>query len=284
MEFFTKSKTFLIGEYSVLFGGKAIVLTTFPEFSLKIEKSENSFINGISEHSPAFLFYLKHIDIFQNISINFFDPHNGGGGFGASSAQFALLYKLYLQLINKKFRIDDFLETYKIMASTEGKVYPSGADCLAQFHNQHIYFDATTNYLTGIQWSFSDISFSIFKTNIKVPTHFHISQLNIEDKLKIKNLEKFTETAKFAISSKNHKLLYYSIQTFYELLCGFGLVIDDTQKIVRRLLDYDFILAAKGCGALGADTIIIIHDKKKLYEVSKIAISLNLKPTINILD
>ncbi|MDR1561005.1 MAG: hypothetical protein LBS23_01475, partial [Holosporaceae bacterium] len=53
-----KCKTFLVGEYSVLFGGSAVLLATNPQFKLQITKNEKSLLVGVPEESPAFLFYM----------------------------------------------------------------------------------------------------------------------------------------------------------------------------------------------------------------------------------
>ncbi len=140
MIFSAGSKTFLVGEYSVLFCGSAVVLSTEPFFTLQCDVGSTNLI-GINELSPAGELYKKHQRLFENLSLTFTDPHNGSGGFGASSAQFALLYKLTLQLSNREFCIKDFLQEYRSFAPNNG-VLPSGADCVCQFLNHNIYFDS----------------------------------------------------------------------------------------------------------------------------------------------
>ena len=50
------SKTFLVGEYSVLFGGSAVVLVTPPRFELRVKSGETNLV-GVEKDSPAGLFY-----------------------------------------------------------------------------------------------------------------------------------------------------------------------------------------------------------------------------------
>ena len=274
----SKSKTFLLGEYSVLFGGCAIVLVTEPEFCMTIKKTPVCHsIAGIKKVSPAFLFYLKHLNLFQDISLEFFDPYNGSGGFGASSAQFVLLYKFYLAATNKTFCANQFLDEYRHISTNKaaGEILPSGADCLAQYCNNHIFFDSANNYFEKIEWPFDDICFSIFKTKKKVATHKHLSELKALDHSEISILNSCVIDAKSSFASKNSELLCKSIQKFYDFSCELGLVIENTQTIIQELLKYDYILAAKGCGALFADTILIIHKKQHLEKVRQICHSCN---------
>lgn len=259
MDFFAKSKTFLVGEYSVLMGASAIVLATPPEFHLRAEKSARGLVNVYGE-TPFLRLYLNHIGFLRNLSIHFTDPHEGRGGFGASSAQFAMLYKLYLSVSNQKFDLKKFLAEYKSL-SEKSRIPPSGADCVTQYFNRHTYFDAGKIEQEEIKWNFEDITISIFKTSMKIPTHSHIASLQKIEDSKLNELNENVQAVKAAIINKNHELLCSGIQNFYEILCSLNLVIENTRTIVEELLKYDQILAAKGCGALCADTIIAVHRK-----------------------
>lgn len=272
MEFFAKSKTFLVGEYSVLFGGSAILLLTDPEFRLNIKKSNSGSINNICRDTPAFLLYKKYINFLHSFSIDFIDPHEGRGGFGASSAQFVMLYKLYLAITNKKFDINELLIEYRSLS----KGYmPSGADCIAQYFNQHTYFNAQKVEAEKIEWTFKNVIISIFKTAVKISTHLHLISLKRIDDGKLNDLNEYVQDTKNAICNGNAELFCSSIQKFYDILCSLGLVIGNTRQIIKKLLCNKEILAVKGCGALSADTIIIVH--KKDTNVCTLAESLGLK-------
>ncbi|MDR0677340.1 MAG: hypothetical protein LBF57_01520 [Holosporaceae bacterium] len=251
MIFSTGSKTFLVGEYSVLFGGSAIVLITPPNFLLTVKKSVISRTERVNECSPASVFYKDHD--FENLHIDFQDPHGGKGGFGASSAQFALFYQLYLKQTNQKFNPHVMLQDYR---KSCGKIHVSGADCFAQFFNHHIFFDSKTTRAEKINWNFSNLDFAIFKTNTKVATHLHLQKLNrISD---ISDLENATIKVKESLLAENEELFAKNVQVFFYILQKKGLVIDRTSTMVEKLLKIDEVRAAKGCGALSADTIIVI--------------------------
>jgi mevalonate kinase len=274
MIFSAKSKTFLLGEYAVLWGGSAIVLITEPEFQLIVEKNAgNSYqLDGIDEGSPAFLFFTQHRDTFQNLRLRFCDPHNGSGGFGASSAQYVLLHQLYRQLTYSPWNIKQFLDEYR--KHCRQSVKPSGADCIAQQENQHVYFNSASNHVEHLNWNFDDLDFAILKTGIKVKTHVHLQQLHRMD---VADLNNIVEKVRESFGDGNSSLLIKNISIFSHLLTEKKLVMDEICHLVSQLLKIKGVLAAKGCGALSADTIIVIFDKRDRENILNFCKNLNLK-------
>lgn len=271
------SKTFLVGEYSVLFGGSAVVLSTEPYFTLRHDVGSTN-LGGINELSPAGKLYKKHQYLFENLSLTFIDPYNGSGGFGASSAQFALLYKLMLQLSNREFCIKDFLQEYRSFVPDNG-VLPSGADCVCQFLNHHIYFDSKTCTAESIEFNLPNIAFAIFKTNFKVATHEHLRTLHSD--FDISELQQCTQNVANGLKTKNEKLVINGINDFFQHLCEMNLILPQTKEIVSQLKKDSVILAAKGCGALGADTVIVLYEKDAKNRVISTANNLGLKTVVS---
>jgi mevalonate kinase len=257
MNFTAGSKTFLVGEYSVLYGGCAVVLITPPAFELRAAVGETSLL-GIEKESPAFRFYESHD--FADLAIEFIDPHNGSGGFGASSAQFVMLYQLYLQLTKRQFDIDLFLNEYKALSECSGRVVPSGADCIAQYFNHHIFFDSQTNNVEKLNWEFPHLDFAIFKTKHKIATHLHLKELRYMD---IAKLQRPILNVKKSFLDNNEQLLIKNTQDFFNFLKDDNLIIDQNIKTVAKLFQIDGVKVAKGCGACGADTILVIFEKQK---------------------
>ncbi len=60
-----------------------------------------------------------------------------------------------------------------------------------------------------------------------------------------------------------------------------NLVLPQTQETVSQLKKDDAISAAKGCGALGADTIIVLYEKDAKNRVMSIANELGLKTDVS---
>ncbi|GHT98782.1 hypothetical protein FACS1894126_4580 [Alphaproteobacteria bacterium] len=276
MIFSTKSKTFLVGEYAVLFGGGAVVLTTDPEFKLTVEHSDCTFLVGINERSPAFSFFLNHVDVFRNLRISFIDPHNGTGGFGASSAQYVLLHQLYRKLTDTVWNFDSFLAEYRSYCGQS--VGPSGADCIAQQENRHIYFKGTSNSIEHMDWNFRDLDFIIFKTGLKVETHTHLQQLPSID---VSSLNVIVENVRDSFIRNDSDMLIKNVMDFFCSLDKMGLVTDRTCSLVNQLLKTKEILAAKGCGAMAADTIIVIFAKKDREKILKVLERFSFWPNPN---
>jgi mevalonate kinase len=264
MNLFTGSKTFLVGEYSVLFGGGAVLLVTPPFFSLKVENGESHLI-GVEDNSPAHNFYKAHD--FNGLSIEFCDPHNKSGGFGASSAQFSLLYRLHLQLtlaqkkFQKEFHLASFLTEYRQLATQSEGIAPSGADCVAQYFNHHIYFDSKNNTVEKLYWNFPNLDFAIFSTKYKIHTHLHLRKLAAFD---AEDLQKCTIGVKRSFMNNESLDLVKNVQAYFDLLVKEHLMLDNSIELVEKLMKIDGVRAAKGCGALGADTIIVIFEKSKV--------------------
>jgi mevalonate kinase len=270
--FLSGSKTFLAGEYAVLFGGSAVVLVTPPEFQLTIKEGKTERF-GIDVGSPADLFYKSHD--FGGISMKFCDPHNGSGGLGASSAQFATLYKLHLQLTGQKFNVESFLDEYKRLSClNEGGVAPSGADCVAQYFNRHIFFNSQTQSTETINWNFPNLDFVVFKTEYKTPTYLHLQKLS---PIRITELENAVLNIKKSFTDANEESLTYNVQIFFNLLKEKNLIMAQIALTVDRLLKIDGVKSAKGCGALGADAIIVIFEKSARSILLKKAQNLGLR-------
>lgn len=277
-----KSKTFLAGEYCVTCGGSAIVLCTPPSFLLEIRKCTESTIRGVRESSPAFAFYRRNFEIFKNLFIKFLDPHHRAGGFGASSAQFAMLYRLKEKLEKISIRnylseeyTGQFLKEYhsitkrmndrSCMRKLDDKntVTPSGADCLAQLHNCNIYFNSSTNVVERIgDWPFKDIDFIIVRTGQKVPTYRHLCQLSADlIKPYEYDMSRVVEEIKTAWQFANSKHFVRGIEKFSEILLDLDLITPETKEILRWVRNINGVMVAKGCGAMGADTVLIVLEE-----------------------
>jgi mevalonate kinase len=274
--FSAKSKTFLVGEYSVLFGGSAILLLTAPEFQLATEKSTKSGESPawLEECPPAYGFYAMHENVFRNFHLEFTDPFRGTGGFGASSAKFVLLYRMYLHLTGNEFHLDPFLAQYRSLS--EGKdtgPQPSGADCVAQLQGCHTFFDAGRRRLGKIDWNFPNVDFAIFKTGLKVATHQHLRHVPTLD---ISRLEECTANVRRGFFELDGDLLARNVQDFFNTLREMRLVLPATSDFVDKFLEVDGVLAAKGCGALSADAILVIFRKGMRDKVNDVGRRLRL--------
>lgn len=278
-KFSCPSKTFLTGEYAVLQGGSGILVGTFPRFEAKVKKvstSQNGFIEGLSPQGPSMDFLKDNIDLFSSYSIHFHDPHEGKGGLGWSSAQFIMLYAMKKWILNDQVlpNIDpkELLEVFLKYAWNGQGWAPSGLDVLCQlkggilqvtapkkFENSKILSVMIEDYQEYINWPFQDISFCLLRTGTKVATHAHLSGLN---SINFSELAKFSKLTGESLKVKDEELFLDCINQFRESLISQYLVDPNSVKLYSMLQDRPEVLAYKGCGALGADVILVITVKE----------------------
>ena len=119
-DFKVPSKTFLLGEYAVLYGGSALVLTHPPFFRIQKTKVPKK---KFHKESPASLLMKKH-GLSQDF--DFIDPHKDGG-FGGSTAEVVASLKNKTNHSFKKI-LEDYLNLF-----SDQFLKPSGADLYAQW-------------------------------------------------------------------------------------------------------------------------------------------------------
>lgn len=265
-----------------MFNGKGILLLTPFEFRLCLSSSDTFHISGIKENSPTYNFFKKHFEIFKNFSIDFYDPYKSQeflqkisknfsyeGGFGSSSAAFALIYKAYLEITKCEFCLDKYYEDFLESSKAKDTIYkPSGADICSQYANNHIIFDGRRKTFENIKLNLKNFGIAIFKTGVKVNTHEHIIRLNSIDPSKLnffanKAIEAILELKNQENQNFLIKNLADSINNFYNEAQKLGIVIESTKKWIDVLMTIDGVLAAKGCGALFADSIVLLFEINK---------------------
>lgn len=270
MKFLIPGKTFLVGEYLALTGGPAILLNTSPCFEVTMD--ENLLKKNIHPDSPAGKFLKYHS---LDTKINFHDPFNGLGGLGASSAEFLGAYLIYCHVNKLNPSLEELLNTYFNFLDTKG-IKPSGYDVLSQSLNHCVYINKNKSEIFNYPWSFEDISFALFHTGRKLKTHLHLNNFIMPDKIKLNELAKITELAQNAFITKNSELLINSINLFNEKLFNLNLIAPHTLEIIQHLKNVPDILAIKGCGAMGADIILIIFENNNREKLFKKLLNCNL--------
>lgn len=212
------SKTFLVGEYAVLNGGPCLLLATEPYFTW-----ENQ---------------------------TFLDPHRGLGGFGASGAKF--VFEAYLQgCLDAAHALKKFRDS---PLSTGG----SGADIVCQYTGGVTYFHPEKNIIEKLDWPFSDLSIFLIHTGHKILTHQHLEKHSNIASLPLAQLQHVVQFVHRAILEKDSTLLLYGISQYHTELDKLGLICDNTHQLLQKIYQRSEVLAAKGCGALGADVILVV--------------------------
>lgn len=260
-------KTFLIGEYLALKGGPSIVLTTAPRFELRVierASQDDEWFNFASQ-SPAGRLLGRHEEKARGYRFEFHDPHRGRGGLGASSAQFALVYAwLYGAEAVRDYA--QLLKMYRECAWSGEGLPPSGADLVAQVTGGVTWFDGNQIDARDLGWPFKNLSFTLLRTGSKLATHEHLKRVDTE--VPYEALREPVSVATRAFENADEEMLIAAVRNAAAILKKAHLCAPHTRQILDELaMKCDWSLAAKGCGAMGADVILIVHERAKASEV-----------------
>lgn len=270
-------KTFLVGEYLALEGGPSILLSTEPRFQLRVTK-KNARSGCFQPGSPAAHLLESNMETQKGWHFEFTDPHKGKGGLGASTAQFALAYA-WLNRITpgnlSKEELSRALESYRKAAWSGEGVAPSGADLIAQLVGRVCRFDGRDNGVTSFDWAFPSLGFTLIRTGVKLATHEH---LKIARVVPIGSLRECADCASSAFEKRDENLLVKAVNECGRVLESAGLATDATIGLLRALRSQvgPAIRAAKGCGAMGADIILVLHDRERSRDIETWAASKDL--------
>lgn len=279
--FSVPGKTFLAGEYLALSGGPTLVFASEPRFELVAEKGVGQ-LNGIHIDSPAGKFIQKHADFFKNFDLSFRDPYQGKGGFGASTAQFLSVYAMNewqdavyhepQQLLDYK----DLLECYYEVAWNGQGTRPSGADLIGQLKGNLTLFEKSAGKISIIPWPFGDLDFALVHTGNKVATHEHLKSLG---SFEASSLEKAFAEIRQGLESQNADALIAGVNNYSSALQALGFTCAETMTLLNEVRQIPGVKAVKGCGALGADVILVVFEKNHKADLEKYLNTKNLSIT-----
>ncbi len=258
MKWSIPAKTFFLGEYAATQGAPAILLTTMPCFEVSL--TDTPYLDGIHHDSPAGRLWFKHG--FQDKGLSWHDPYQGRGGLGASSAQYLGAWLAILAIENKKTSQEALLETYFQTAWQGVGIRPSGYDVLAQSRQRCVYINHQQADYQIWDWPFHDLAFILIHSGQKLATHHHLQSLALP--YDIKMLEKIVLSAKHAFESADSSSLIDAVNAYHESLLQFNLVAALSRQHIERLQILPDVLAIKGCGALGADVLLMLVPAERL--------------------
>lgn len=255
------AKTFLVGEYAALHHQGAILLTTTPCFRITLTQKPG--LTGIHAESPAGRFWQANSETTTTtFGLTFDDPYNGLGGMGASSAQFIGAYLATTFLKKQKPSLDAMLQSYWHFSYQGHGLKPSGYDLIAQSMSTFMAIHHQQRQYNPLNWNFQDIGFLLVHTNQKLATHVHLAQTQIQNDTTI--LHSLVLEAKKAILLQDSHALIAAVNAYHNSLDAMHLVGHNTLQLLTHLKKQSPILAAKGCGALGADILLCIVPKDAL--------------------
>ncbi|WP_413294256.1 hypothetical protein ACLSU7_03965 [Bdellovibrio sp. HCB185ZH] len=281
-------KTFLVGEYLALHGGPTLSALTKPCFELIAQKANYSGKSGeqagslgsIHPESPAGKFILDHSDYFNKFDLQFSDPYQGMGGFGASTAQFLGAYALWMYQeshqigMEAPFDFKHLLSVYQKYAWSGQGTPPSGADLIAQMKGSMCFFEKRKGLVSVAGWPFEDLEFYLIHTGNKVATHEHLKSLKEFDS---SVLEKAAYQVQDAFATANSAELLAGVKAYAQALQSLGFTCEPTLKLLEGIRAVPGVLAAKGCGALGADVLFVLTQKNKSAALEQYCQLVNVK-------
>ncbi|MEO5969245.1 MAG: hypothetical protein ABIQ95_04910 [Bdellovibrionia bacterium] len=267
-------KVILLGEYAVLTGLPALVAAIPPRFQLRVGKSRSA------EHPKSPIGRLKEWaekEHWPELSFNFLDPYKGTGGFGASTAQFALAYRAYMEAIKSAGSGGELAEPlnwksplalYRQLMSDESLV-PSGADLVAQWEGGIVHFNpkalSCSDLSTGFDWSCLLVFSATRLQGRKVPTHEHLERLskqgfpNGASEL-LKSLAQITDEGFSAIRGNDPVKFGKALDAYADTLHRADLEVTGAFEDRMALRQLPGVLGVKGAGALLSDALIIVME------------------------
>ncbi|MCX7978622.1 MAG: hypothetical protein N2578_06420 [Bdellovibrionaceae bacterium] len=252
------AKVFIAGEYLVLNGGPALVACLGPRFELEVSRGSGD-VKGIHPDSPAGKL-LASQSWFSDYDLRFIDPQQGRGGLGASTAQFLFVYALaqWKETVwegNHTLSPWSLLESYQDFAWSGRGKKPSGADLLSQWRGGITKFSPQGRELEAVPWNFSGQKIYFLRTGEKVPTHDHLAELG---DFSSAELERALRRVVRGLSALDLDEFANGIQAYGRELANLGFLTKNSLSLLHDLSWAPGVLAAKGCGAMGADFLLAL--------------------------
>ncbi|MGZ3698062.1 MAG: hypothetical protein ACXWPM_07725 [Bdellovibrionota bacterium] len=254
-------KIFVIGEYAVLDGLPAVVAAVGPRFTFQTQPGASLPFAGASPAGKLADFAKSRGMALPEAS--FEDPHAGRGGFGASTAQFALLYRA---LFPEERSWKPCWELYREL--TASQLPPSGADLLTQWQGGVQCFESASAKVSDVSgdldWSRLLVFSATAKPGRKTATHTHLDELSRSfNEHASERRAAFRSVLSIALSAlKRHDLPLFgeALDEFAEVLARFELEAPSAREDRVALRALPGVIGVKGAGALQTDAMIALMD------------------------
>lgn len=248
------AKTFLIGEYLALDAGPAILLTTKPCFELSLV---NEGALPFHPQSPAGRFCRDHQ---LEHRVIWHDPYHGLGGLGASSAEFIGSFYAYCKLTKRPFNREILLDAYWTYAWSHQGKKPSGYDVIAQTLHDCVMIHQAENDVRTCAWPFEEFGVILVHTRHKLATHEHLKEVTFKHE-QTEKLHDIAMQAWMAFEKVSGDALITAVNEYHRALRSMNLVANTTLSLIDELSMALKPLAIKGCGALGADVVLMVIER-----------------------
>jgi len=256
----------VLGEYAVLGGLPALVAGIIPRFagSLREASAEDG---GYHPESPVGRFLcwsLEHRRV--RYSFYFEDPYQSGG-FGASTAQFAIAYAAGAERLGLRCDWRSVWRFYRDLM-VDDYVAPSGADLVAQLLGGVTLFDPASLTCADLWAEFDWTRLLVFAPDAqpdrKVATHVHLKALFSAGPKTIDRPRLFSRLATplkkglTAIEQKSVHGLGAAMNWYADALAENGLEARATFEDRQALGALPGVCGVKGAGAMQADAVLVL--------------------------
>lgn len=291
------SKAFIAGEYLALYGGPALLAGLHPRFTLTIRRlgGESGQPEGLSQGgdliafpapshifhpaSPAGKLFLSVEKKLLSYSFVFSDPHKGRGGFGASTAQFLLLWAFLKSLELKapfhEAELDLKLlhQDYLFFSKNEGEpiegLKPSGVDLLCQCKGGFEWIERESGIFSEAPWPFADHTLLFVPTGNKLATHDHLKELRELSENHLLELREAMKLLLFSLTNGQLHLFVKSLEDYQNKLKSLGYLASGSAELLLQFKKIPGVLAGKALGAMGADVILLLVEKSQMQKIQQ---------------
>jgi mevalonate kinase len=262
-------KVFVMGEYAVLGGLPALIASIAPRFSGSLREMTETNDNHHPE-SPVGRF-LRWAREHQGLrcSFHFEDPYPNGG-FGASTAQFAIAYAVAAAELGLECDWQSVWRFYRDLVVVSG-VAPSGADLVAQLCGGVSLFDPASLTCADLWKKFDWSRLLVFspstQSDRKVATHEHLKEFFSEGPKAPKIVDHSQLFSRLAIplmeglaaieQQRIHRL-GQAMNKYADVLAEYRLEARATFEDRQALKALPGVCGVKGSGAMQADLVLVL--------------------------
>ena len=275
-QFYSPYKTFLLGEYAVLENGQAIMLATRPGFSLSVQMNSRDMTWPMIEEAFSLhpncpvtpLWYQAFHDKPFSVS----NMCRAKKGFGASGAWMWLVWLIkyfhvhgHWPILDHSFFFEGMTRYRDLYQDFPRLKRPSGADMACQFYGGLSYVDVNIMSVEAVSWPFHNLGFVLIATGFTLLTHQHLASLReISSDFQVILLD-----ALAACQNQDEDGFVRAFKYYQQALLSEGLQYTQTTECIEALSVCPGFVAAKGCGALGAEVICLLYKQEQKVELDR---------------
>lgn len=144
-----------------------------------------------------------------------------------------------------------------VLRSVSSRTVPSVASFQRRLvHTNCVYIHRAANIFEPFEWPFKSLQLSLIHTGHKCRTHEHLAELQSDQNLS--KLTHYVQQAKNACDHQDEQQFVDLINAYHAELFAQGLMSLHSDEKVREFRQQPGVLAAKGCGAMGSDVILLL--------------------------